>query len=104
MNDWRPLLRSGLLVHVPSSDRKPPAPRSAFRRFDQKLATEIFQPFKRLHSPSDFPGTGIALAICKAIADRYGWPLAARSRPGEGSTFEIILPAQCNPGSGESAS
>ena len=61
--------------------------------FDQKFATEIFQPFKRLHSPSHYPGTGIGLAICKAIADRYGWPLAARSRPGEGSTFEVILPA-----------
>ena len=60
--------------------------------FDQKYASEIFQPFKRLHSPRDYPGTGIGLAICKAIADRYGWPLSARSRPGEGSTFEVVLP------------
>ncbi len=60
--------------------------------FDQKYASEIFQPFKRLHSPRDYPGTGIGLAICKAIADRYGWPLSAHSRPGEGSTFEVVLP------------
>jgi PAS domain S-box-containing protein len=60
--------------------------------FDQKFATEIFQPFKRLHSAREYPGSGIGLAICKAIADRYGWPLSAHSRPGEGSTFEIVLP------------
>ena len=60
--------------------------------FDEKFAKEIFEPFKRLHSPKDYPGTGIGLAICKAIADRFGWTLTARSRPGEGSTFEVVLP------------
>ncbi len=60
--------------------------------FDEKFAAEIFEPFKRLHSPKDYEGTGIGLAICKAIADRYGWTLTARSRLGEGSTFELTLP------------
>src|SRR5208283_4095123 len=60
--------------------------------FDEKFASEIFQPFKRLHSPRDYPGSGIGLAICKAIADRYGWTLSVRSRPEEGSTFEVTLP------------
>jgi PAS domain S-box-containing protein len=60
--------------------------------FDQRFASEIFEPFKRLHNPKNYPGTGIGLAICKAIADRYGWTLTARSRPGEGSTFEVTLP------------
>ena len=60
--------------------------------FDEKFASEIFEPFKRLNSPKDYEGTGIGLAICKAIADRYGWTLTARSRPGEGSTFEVTLP------------
>ncbi len=60
--------------------------------FDEKFASEIFEPFKRLNSVKDYDGTGIGLAICKAIADRYGWKLTARSRLGEGSTFEVTLP------------
>jgi PAS domain S-box-containing protein len=60
--------------------------------FDEKFASEIFEPFKRLNSPKDYEGTGIGLAICKAIADRYGWTITARSRPGEGSTFTVTLP------------
>ena len=59
--------------------------------FDEKFASEIFEPFKRLNSQKDYEGTGIGLAICKAIADRYGWTLKARSRLGEGSTFELTL-------------
>jgi PAS domain S-box-containing protein len=60
--------------------------------FDQELAREIFEPFKRLHSPKDYAGSGIGLAICKTIADRYGWTLNVRSQPGQGSTFEVTLP------------
>jgi PAS domain S-box-containing protein len=62
--------------------------------FDQDLAHEIFQPFKRLHNAGVAPGSGIGLAICKAIADRNGWTLTARSRPGEGATFEVTLPIE----------
>ncbi len=62
--------------------------------FDQDLAHAIFQPFKRLHNSGGAPGSGIGLAICKAIADRNGWTLAARSRPGEGATFEVTLPIE----------
>ena len=62
--------------------------------FDQDMAQEIFEPFKRLHNSGGAPGSGIGLAICKAIADRYGWTLAARSRPGEGATFELTLPIE----------
>ena len=60
--------------------------------FDEKFAKEIFLPFKRLHDRADYSGTGIGLAICKAIADRYGWAIGVRSRPGEGATFTVILP------------
>src|SRR5271157_1064317 len=60
--------------------------------FDEKFAREIFEPFKRLHDPKQYPGSGIGLAICKAIADRYGWTLAVNSRPGEGATFHVTLP------------
>jgi PAS domain S-box-containing protein len=60
--------------------------------FEEKFAKEIFEPFKRLHDLKQYPGTGIGLAICKAIADRHGWALGVRSRPGEGSTFFVTLP------------
>ena len=60
--------------------------------FDEKFAKEIFEPFKRLHDSAQYPGTGIGLAICKAIADRYGWTLGVNSRPGEGSVFFVTLP------------
>jgi PAS domain S-box-containing protein len=61
--------------------------------FEEKFAREIFEPFKRLNDVNQYPGTGIGLAICKAIADQHGWTLEAVSRPGEGATFHIILPA-----------
>jgi len=60
--------------------------------FDEKFAKQIFEPFKRLHDMAEYSGTGIGLAICKAIADRYGWTISVRSRPGEGTTFTVTLP------------
>jgi PAS domain S-box-containing protein len=60
--------------------------------FDETFATQIFEPFKRLHTPNAYDGSGIGLAICKTIADRYGWTLTVRSRPGKGSTFALTLP------------
>jgi PAS domain S-box-containing protein len=60
--------------------------------FDEKFAKQIFEPFKRLHDMAEYSGTGIGLAICKAIADRYGWTIGVRSRPGEGATFTVTLP------------
>jgi PAS domain S-box-containing protein len=60
--------------------------------FDEKFAKQIFEPFKRLHDTAEYPGAGIGLAICKAIADRYGWTMGVRSRPGEGTTFTVTLP------------
>ena len=60
--------------------------------FDEKFARQIFEPFKRLHDMAEYPGTGIGLAICKAIADRYGWTIGVRARPGEGATLTVTLP------------
>ncbi|HZZ60403.1 MAG TPA: ATP-binding protein [Roseiarcus sp.] len=60
--------------------------------FDETFAKQIFEPFKRLHDMADYSGTGIGLAICKAIADRHGWPMTVRSRPGEGATFTVTVP------------
>lgn len=60
--------------------------------FEEQFHDRIFQVFQRLHSRSEFEGTGIGLAICKKIVDHHEGRIHARSRPGEGAVFTVILP------------
>jgi light-regulated signal transduction histidine kinase (bacteriophytochrome) len=60
--------------------------------FDEKHQERIFGVFQRLHPRDVYEGTGIGLAICRRIAERHGGSIAARSIPGSGSTFEVLLP------------
>jgi signal transduction histidine kinase len=60
--------------------------------FDPKYAERIFSAFERLHSRSDYEGTGIGLSIARKIAWRHGGELTATSTPGQGSTFTLTLP------------
>jgi two-component system sensor histidine kinase/response regulator len=59
--------------------------------FDEKDLDRIFQPFQRLHTRDEYPGSGIGLAVCRKIVQRHGGEITARSRPGAGAAFHVSL-------------
>lgn len=61
--------------------------------FDIKHLDRIFQVFQRLHGKSQFPGTGVGLAICERVIQNHGGSITASSEPGNGATFYVYLPA-----------
>ncbi len=65
--------------------------------FDMAHADRLFGAFERLHSPSEFPGSGIGLATVKRIVTRHGGRISAWGSPGQGARFRFSLPTQAEP-------
>lgn len=60
--------------------------------FDPKFEDKIFQMFQRLHDISDFPGTGMGLAICKRVMENHRGFITAKGYPGTGAVFSCYFP------------
>ena len=63
---------------------------------EKEYADRIFLIFQRLHGPEKYPGTGIGLALCKRIIERYKGRIWVESEPGEGSCFFFKIPKSTN--------
>ncbi len=59
----------------------------------ERHQARIFEIFQRLHSQSEFVGTGIGLSLVRKIVDRHGGRVWVESVPGEGSMFHVIWPS-----------
>jgi light-regulated signal transduction histidine kinase (bacteriophytochrome) len=59
---------------------------------EDEYKEHVFGLFKRLHTNDEYTGTGIGLAVCQRIVERYQGRIWVESEPGEGSTFKFAIP------------
>jgi signal transduction histidine kinase len=60
--------------------------------FDMRYAAQLFEPFKRLHAPNEFEGTGVGLATVQRVIERHGGWIRGQGEPGRGARFSFGLP------------
>lgn len=65
--------------------------------FDSTQAARMFTPFQRLHSSSEFEGTGIGLSTVKRIIEKHGGSIWADGKVGQGATFYFTLESSVAP-------
>ena len=66
--------------------------------FEAEHAERVFDVFERLNGASrTYEGSGVGLAICRKIAQQHGGSISARSQPGQGATFTVVLPVASGP-------
>lgn len=59
--------------------------------FDMDYQSKLFQPFERLHTDSEYSGSGIGLANARRIVEKHGGKIWATGEPGKGATFYFTL-------------
>jgi len=64
---------------------------------EPQFTEQVFGLFKRLHTHEEYPGSGVGLAICQRLVEKYGGRIwVDRSEPGRGSTFCFAVPPRSN--------